>query len=241
MRPPLLGETLHLLLMFLAPCSRGMHTSALRRRRATPAYNTQEINKEQGFQEKAQRWLLHNLSRFTEGKETDFLARAGWLWNNPVMEAQTTGIIKKWKQSSFSCWGTLGAAMNWTKLLPKRASHSKLSLLPLSQENSEVQLGKWLQFSCSVVSDSLQPHEPQYARPPCPSPTPRVHSNPCPSSPWCHPTISSSVVPFSSCPQSFPASGSFPMSQLVAWDGQSSGVSASTSVLPMNTQDWSLL
>ena len=102
-------------------------------------------------------------------------------------------------------------------------------------------LGQSVQFSCSVISDSLQPHEPQHARPPCPSPTPRVHPNPCPLSWWCHPAISSSVVPFSSCPQSFPASGSFPMSQLFASGGQSIGVSASTSVLPMNTQDWSPL
>ena len=87
------------------------------------------------------------------------------------------------------------------------------------------------------MSNSLPPHEPQHARPPCPSPTPRVHPNPCPSSWWCHPTISSSVIPFSSCPQSFPASGSFQMSQLFASDGQSIGVSASTSVLPMNIED----
>ena len=98
-----------------------------------------------------------------------------------------------------------------------------------------------VQFSHSVMSDSLRPHEPQHTRPPCPSPTPRVHPNPCPSTQWCHPAISSSVVPFSSCPQSFPASGSFPMSQLFASGGQSIGVSASTSVLPMNTQDWSPL
>ena len=95
-----------------------------------------------------------------------------------------------------------------------------------------------VQFSSLVMSDSLWPHEPQHARPPCPSPTPEVHPNPCPLSLWCHPSISSSVVPFSSCPQSFPASGSFPMSQLFASGGQSIGVSASTSVLPMNTQDW---
>ena len=95
-----------------------------------------------------------------------------------------------------------------------------------------------VQFSPSVVSDSLQPHEPQHTRPPCPSPTPGVHPNSCPSSQWCHPTISSSVVPFSSCLQFFPASGSFQMSQLFASGGQSIGVSASTSVLPMNTQDW---
>ena len=97
------------------------------------------------------------------------------------------------------------------------------------------------QFSCLVMSDSLRPHELQHARPPCPSPTPRVYSNSCPSSLWCHPAISPSVVPFSSCPQPLPASGSFPMSQLFAWSGQSIGVSASASVLPMNTQDWSPL
>ena len=95
-----------------------------------------------------------------------------------------------------------------------------------------------VQFS-SVVSDSLRPHESQLARPPCPSPTPKVHSNSSPSSRWCHPAISSSVVPFSSCPQSLTASGSFPMRQLFAWGGQSFGVSASASVLPRNTQDWS--
>ena len=104
---------------------------------------------------------------------------------------------------------------------------------------------KWclssVQFSCSVVSDSLRPHELQQARPPYPSPTPGVHPNPCPLSQWCHPTISSSVVPFSSCPQSFPASGSSQMSQLFASGGQSIGVSALASVLPMNTQDWSPL
>ena len=98
-----------------------------------------------------------------------------------------------------------------------------------------------VQFSCSVMSDSLQPHGPQHARPPCPSPTPGVYSNSYPLSRWCHPTISSSVVPFSSCPPYFPASGSFPMSQLFSWGGQSIGVSASTSDLPMNTQDWSPL
>ena len=98
-----------------------------------------------------------------------------------------------------------------------------------------------VQFSCSVVSDSLWPHEPLHARPPCPSPIPTVYTNPCPSSQWCHLTISSCVIPFSSCPQSFPASGSFRMSQLFPSSGQSIGVSASTSVLPMNTQDWSPL
>ena len=98
-----------------------------------------------------------------------------------------------------------------------------------------------VQFSRSAVSDSLWPHELQHARPPCPSPTPGVYSNSCPLSWWCHPTISSSVIPFSSCPQSFPASGSFQMSQFFISGGQSIGVSASASVLPMNTQDLSPL
>ena len=102
-------------------------------------------------------------------------------------------------------------------------------------------IGLSVQFSCSVMSASLWPHEPQHSRPPCPSPTPRVHPNPCPLSRWCHPTISSYVVPFSSWPQSFPVSGSFPMSQFFTSSGQSIGVSASASVLPMNTQGWSPL
>ena len=104
--------------------------------------------------------------------------------------------------------------------------------------------GMWdlsLQFSHSVVSNSLRPHEAQHARPPRPSPTPGVYSDSCPLSRWCHPTISSSVIPFSSCPQSFPASGSFPMSQHLVSGSQSIGVSALTSVLPVNTQDWSPL
>ena len=99
-----------------------------------------------------------------------------------------------------------------------------------------------IQFSSVTQScPTLWPHEPQHTRPPCPSSTPGVHPNPCPLRWWYHPTISSSVVPFSSHPQSFPASGSFQMSQLFAWGGQSTGVSPSTSVLPMNTQDWSPL
>ena len=94
------------------------------------------------------------------------------------------------------------------------------------------------QYSCSVVSDSLPPHGLQHARPSCPSPTPGVYSDSCLLSRWCHPTISSSVIPFSSCLQSFPASGSFPMSEFFALSDQSIGVSASASVLPMNIQDW---
>ena len=101
--------------------------------------------------------------------------------------------------------------------------------------------GVSVQFSHSVVSDSWRPHESQYARPTCPSPAPGVYSNSCPLSWWCHPAISSSVIPFSSYPQSLPASGSFPVSQLFEWGVQNIGVSASVSVLPMDTQDWSPL
>ena len=96
-----------------------------------------------------------------------------------------------------------------------------------------------VQFSRSVVSDSLRPHELQHARPSCPSPTPGVHLNSCPSNRWCYPAISSSVTPFSSCPQSLPASESFPMSQFFAWGSQSTGVSVLATFLPKNTQDWS--
>ena len=104
----------------------------------------------------------------------------------------------------------------------------------LSQLNS-------VQFSRSVMSNSLWPHELQHARPPCPSSTPGIHSNSCPLSQWCHPAISSSVVPFFSCPQSLPASEFFPMSQLFTWGGPSTGVSALASFLPKSTQDWSPL
>ena len=97
------------------------------------------------------------------------------------------------------------------------------------------------QFSHSVLSDSLRPHGLQHARPPCPSPTPGVHSKSCLLSRWCHPALSSSVVPFSSCPQSLPASGSFPKSQLFTWGGQNTGASALASFLPKNTQRWSPL
>ena len=102
----------------------------------------------------------------------------------------------------------------------------------------KIRIPKNYQFSCSVMSDSVQPHGLQHASLPCPSPTPEVYSNSCPLSRWCHPTISCFVVPISSRLQSFPASGSFPMSQLFPSGGQTIGVSASTSVLPMNIQDW---
>ena len=104
--------------------------------------------------------------------------------------------------------------------------------LPLIYKFTFVWIFSSVQFSRSVLSDSLRTHELQHARPPCPSPTPGVHANSCPSSPWCHPAISSSIVPFSTYPQTLPASESFPMSQLFAWSGQSTGVSALASVLP---------
>ena len=114
-----------------------------------------------------------------------------------------------------------------------------ITLPTITNFSSPWQLFSSVQFSRLVVSNSLRPHESQHTRPPCPSPTLGVHSNSCPSSRWCHPAISSSVVPFSSCPQSLPALKSFQMSQLFTWGGQSIGVSASASFLPMNTQDWS--
>ena len=122
----------------------------------------------------------------------------------------------------------------------QRASWWKWSS-PITSWQIDGETVQTVQFSRSVVSDSLRPHEPQHARPPCPSPTPRVHPNPCPSSWWWHPTISASVIPFSSCLQSFPASQFFPVSQSFKSGGQKIGVSASASVLPVKTQDWSPL
>ena len=124
----------------------------------------------------------------------------------------------------------------WQQLLQAFFKHKKSLFI-----SRVIKSRRSVQFSCSVVSDSLRPHGPQHARPPCPSPTPGVYSNSCPLSWWCYPAISSSVIPFSSCPQSLPASESFPMSQLFAWGGQSTGVSALASVFPMNIQDWSPL
>ena len=128
------------------------------------------------------------------------------------------------------------------KLFSQGKSHVFLICSWSSTWLQKVILEGWnysVQFSCSVVSDSLRPHESQHTRTPCPSPTPRVHSNSYPLSQWCQPAISSSAIPFFSCPQSLPASASFPVSQLFAWRGQSTGVSALASFLPMNTQDWS--
>ena len=121
-----------------------------------------------------------------------------------------------------------------------KQSHPLSSPSPPALNLSQHQFSS-VYFSHSVMSDSLQSHDLQHARPPCPSPTPGVHSNSHPLSQWCHPAISSSVIPFSSCPQSLPASGSFPMSQLFTWDGQSNEVSALASFHSKNIQDWSPL
>ena len=130
--------------------------------------------------------------------------------------------------------------MWWIKKLSKCRNMRSTNIKHIGTDYSQT-VQNSVQFSRSVMSNFLWPHEPQHTRPPCPSPTPRVYPNPCPLSQWCHPTISSSVISFSSCPQSFPASWSFQISQLFASCGQRIGVSASTSVLPMNTQGWSPL
>ena len=145
------------------------------------------------------------------------------------------------------CAEVHGVSKSWTRLIDWTElnhtghyfGHSKISFLPQVKKRIVIylSLSSSVQFSRSVMSNSLRPHEPQHTRPPCPSPTPGVHPSPCLLSWWWHPTISSSVVPFSSGPQSFPASGPFQMSQLFASGGQRIGVSASISVLPMNTQD----
>ena len=138
-------------------------------------------------------------------------------------------------QSKTIYWRTGANQRGWS-----RDSNQRKSKRKAQKWGGKVKIDS-VQFSCSVMSNSLWPHRLQHTRPPCPSPTPGVHPNSCPLSRWCHPTISSSVVPFYPCPQSFPTSRSFQMSQLFTSGGQSIGVSASTSVLPMNTQDWSSL
>ena len=141
---------------------------------------------------------------------------------------------KFWNGLPFPPWGELSDPRIKTVSLKSRALAGGFFTTGATWKPSCSQFSS-VQFSRSVVSDTLQPHESQHARPPCPSPTPRIYPNSCPSSQWCHPAISSSVVPFSSCPQSLPESESFPMSQLFAWGGQSIGVSALASVLPVNT------
>ena len=146
---------------------------------------------------------------------------------------------KRWGIYTMNYYSTI----NKNGIIPYAATWMDPEMIILS-EVREKQISHDITYQFSSVSQScptLQPHEPQHARPSCPSPTAGVHPNPRPSSRWCHPIISSSVVPFSSCPQFFQASGSFQVSQLFASGGQSIGVSASTSVLSMNTQDWSPL
>ena len=131
----------------------------------------------------------------------------------------------------------------WKKLVSQLSHITAFKIYNYYHDNGKAlrhlkQKEQSVQFSHSVMSDSLQPYELQHARPPCPSPAHGVHLNSCPSSRWFHLAISSSIVPFSSCPQSLPASGSFPMSQLFAWGGQSTGVSALASFLPKKSQDW---
>ena len=157
-------------------------------------------------------------------------------------------ILVRWSGSHSYNWQTWNScSLTWDKVMlsffvltePGEPNQCIRILKPETQ--TKMNHRHFVQFSRSVVSESLRPHESQHARPPCPLPTPGVHSNSCPSSWWHHPAISSSVVPSSSCPQSLPASESFPMSQLFTWGGQSTGVSALASVPPKNTQDWSPL
>ena len=161
------------------------------------------------------------------------------------MEATFTQLIKLFYLYFFAVtrW-VLYYKVSSTHLKPQSITYwldLKMSRLQwwLLCRNLQTAIISSAQFSCSAVSNSLWPHESQHARPPCPSPTPGVHSDSRPSSWWCHPAISSSVVPFSSCPQSLPASESFPVSQLFTWGGQSTGVSALASFLPKKSQGWS--
>ena len=179
-------------------------------------------------------------------------SRQGWVQTSTQDPSRADRRVRpshgrSWAPMGSFLWGPLSGL--W---IPQTDNNSALFIKtqrrrawPHTQQNAWgtfIHKNEWtIQFSRSVESDSLRPHESQHARPPCPSPTPGVYSNPCPSSWWCHPIFSSSVIPFPSCPQSLPASGSFPMSQLFTWGGQSTGVSALASVLPMNTQDWSPL
>ena len=190
-----------------------------------------------------------------------------WLFQVFLNLAVIRGQIPRWSHSDFTTSGHYFSSFQVSFHIPKhrqlmtdpearaRFWHSRaappicvvfVKLIPFA-ESSFLHPHSSVQFSRSVVSDSLLSHESQHARPPYPLPSPGVHSDSCPSSQWCHPAISSSVVafsssvvPFSSCPQSLPASESSPISQLFTWGGQSTGVSALASVLPMNTQDWSL-
>ena len=166
-----------------------------------------------------------------------------YCWNLAKKDFEHNLASMKSEHNCMVAWTFFGIALlwdwneNWQSYVPLKLSPLYCPHL-FPRRPTGVPLFRSDQISRSVVSDSLRPHELQHTRPPCPAPTPRVHWDSHPSSQWCHSAISSSVVPFSSCPRSFPAPGSFPMSQLFASGGQSTGVSASTSVLPMNIQDW---
>ena len=209
------------------------------------------------IQIKTRGWLLNKQSGELEVDDLNILSNLGWwcVWlpscRESISLSMTWGSRRHWARLALVVTKLLYVMLVldvlpiiWTKYVHFQARR-------MNEENEQTFLNfkiffiififSSVQFSRSVISNSLQPHELQHARPPCPSPTPWVHPNSRPSSWWCHLAISSSVVPFSSCPQSLPASESFPMSQLFAWGGQSTGVSALALVLPMNTQDWSLL
>ena len=153
-----------------------------------------------------------------------------FFWRQPSVHAVLCG--RKLEQKATQAWDVWEKNLELPKdLKTKGKSQGRHRQISPSLHISSVR------FSCSVVSDSWRPHESQHARPPCPSPTPGVYSNSCPASWWCHPAISSSVVPSSSCPQSLPASGSFPMSELFAWGGQSIGVCVYSSLNPWLTSE----
>ena len=176
---------------------------------------------------KVNKWDLIKLKSFCTAKESiSKVKRQPSEWEKIIANETTNkGLISKiYKQLiQLSARERKNPIKKWGKDLNRHFSKEDISSV---------------QFSHSVVSDSLRPHGLQHARPPCPSPTPGVHPNSCPLSQWCHPTVSSSVIPVSSCLHSFPKSGSFPMSQFLTSGGQSIGVSASASVLPKIIQDW---
>ena len=171
--------------------------------------------------------LVSNQARDDGNSDLYVSSENKWPDSRSVLEVEPAGFSDRWMVECKGK-GTIKAfcLRNW-----KMEFRVKLSFCKWERFIS-------VHFSLSVVSTSLQPHGPQHTRPPCPSPTPKVFPNSCPLSQWCHPTISPSVIPFSSCPQSFPASGSFPMSQLFASGGQNIRVSASALVPPTNIQDW---
>ena len=195
-------------------------------------------------------WFIHSLiqERFLNS-HSHMMER---VWTNSDLVALT--FRRQDEKTTASCnascpWVTINSVwknkgsegLEWRRGNQRKECLTFGVSLLLYQEGDGVSSVQISWFSCSVMSDSLWPHESQHTRPPCLSLTPGIYSDSCPSSRWCHPAISTSVVPFSSCPQSLPASGSFPVSQLVAWGGQRIGVSGSASILPMNTQDWSPL